>query len=69
MVCTLAIEENIMQVGDLIKPKDISSFAALGYAVILSHDGGNVVIAWLDRQIPESMRWWLLEMNMEVVCK
>ena len=47
MVCTLAIEENIMQVGDLIRPKDEKTFATLGYAIITKYDSGDVVFVWL----------------------
>ena len=59
-----------MKVGDLIRPKDEKAFTALGYAIITKHDGGNVVITWLSDDTHQNhMKLWLIEENMEVVCK
>ena len=56
-----------MQVGDLIKPKCEYNFASSGYAIITSHNGGDVVIVWLDDQLDNYMRWWQLEENFEIL--
>ncbi len=58
-----------MQVGDLIKPKEPTTFDALGYAIVTEHSSGMMVIFWIDGENYNKLQDYFIMEHMEIVCR